>query len=161
VFGIDPRSGSWALGQDHGSDTNVEVAQDVDVSGWATVIDGGTAEVRGRSWIAGRDADTGGFKLTFLAADGATVLGTEGPAETDPTTSYEQVEATASIPAGTRVVRISLVTTRVSNSQPQVAHNDATLEIRPGLTKSFAFTVYQMSGQVSRGFPGTGQVQPA
>ena len=137
------------------------LAQTVDVSSIAQQIDLGGAQARARCWIAetASDTDTARVRLQFLDANDVQ-LGTVDPSFTDPVgTTYAQIEATGSIPAGTRKIKVRLQIDQVSGVSPNVALDDVTLEIDPGDLRYLTFAVWQVSAQVGRGFRGIATVE--
>jgi hypothetical protein len=156
----DANSGDWFFRTPNSGATDYRDTQAVDVSGWANPIDQGNATARGRAWIneTSSGVDDGRVSLLFLDEDDVEI-GSEEPAYSALTAGVWVLrEAEAGIPVGTRTIKICLDAHR--DSLPaSVAFDDATLEINPGnaLTE-LPITVYQISAQVGRGFPGTATV---
>jgi hypothetical protein len=137
------------------------LAQTVDVSSIARQIDLGGAQARARCWLAetATDTDQARIRLQFLDENDVE-LGTVDPSFTDPVgTTYAQIEATGSIPAGTRKVKVRLQSDQVSGVSPNVALDDVTLEIDPGDLRYLTFAVWQISAQVGRGFASEATVE--
>jgi hypothetical protein len=137
------------------------LAQTVDVSSIARQIDLGGPQARARCWLAETATDTDQARIRLQFLDGSDVeLGVVDPAFTNPTgTTFVQIEALGAIPVGTRKIKIRLDIDQVSGASPNVAIDDVTLEIDPGDLRYLALAVWQVSGQVGRGFASEATVE--
>jgi hypothetical protein len=155
------RTGEFFFRTPNSVSTDFRDSQAVDVSGWANPIDQGNAAARGRVYVNETDdgSDHGRVSLIFLDEDD-NVLDSEEPSYLTLTPgTWTLTEAEATIPVGTRTIKICLDSRR--DSLPHsVAFDDATLEIHPGNTLTeLPVVVYQISAQVDRGFPGAATVE--
>jgi hypothetical protein len=154
-------SGTFFFRTPNSGATDYRDTQTVDVSGWADPIDQGSATARGRVWgnETSGGQDHGRVSLIFLDSENVE-LGSEEPAYLELTPGvWTLTEAQATIPVGTRTIKICLDSHR--DSLPaSVAFDDASLEINPGNSlTALPVAVYQISAQVGRGFAGAATLE--
>lgn len=98
---------------------NAELAQDVDIAGFATAIDAGTQAFdfagRVRSFPQGSSSDESRIVLEYRNAAGE-VLDTFDSSGIDNTSEWQLVVDSRNAPVGTRTIRVRLISTRRSGS---------------------------------------------
>lgn len=140
-----------------------EIYQDANVYGYSKAIDEGAVSFRVGAYIASSQAssDTGRIDILFLD-ENENEISTHVGSELNPndTGAWTQYTETATAPVGTRLIRVSLNGTRVTSSVGvEVYWDSVSLEVNEGAKKFLNVAVYQMSGQVGRGFAGIKQIE--
>ena len=130
--------GSWYF---YGGPSNPSSTayQDIDLAGAASQIDGGKVTFSFSGWIGGYSDQGDSMKVTALfmnwsgAALGSSTLGPVSAAERGNKSALIQKSQTGSVPAGTRMVRITMASTRTDGSDDDgLADSLALLLTAPG-----------------------------
>lgn len=151
------QDGTNFLSGEEAAATGTTATQDVDITSDAAIIDAGNFEVRVTGYVASSvgDVDTGQINVEWLDA-GLSTISTSSGTPVDPTNTgtWTQIQETFVAPALARTARITLQGNFNAGSFTNVAWDNISFEKRDnsGLTE-LNVLVYQISGQVGRGFP--------